>query len=379
MSSWRSYLPGRYSSPFSASSHHGSRPTVTEDDYHYLGPEDIVEPPRARNDTHFSHLTRHGSRADADNPEVPDILVLKHRGTTYPLHFPAYSIGEGVLRVGQLRRYAATQTNTADPRRIKLFYKGKTLKDDAVACREEGLKQNSELMCVVSEVPVTNRRGESSESSADEEDLVGGHRDGPRVDVDGTIIGGPERKKRSGHRDGSKKILRAERDDHYGGGSDYGPSTQSHRSSTPHVSSANNHHPSTPTSVPKEKEPYRPHATGPSSEPKVPPATESHTSPKQPAAAGPKTPMDKLEELASTFHTKFVPLCLQFTNNPPKDSKVRGQEYMKLSESILTQILLKLDDVDTEGNDDARKRRKAQVKEAQDVLSDLDAVQRRQK
>ena len=376
--SWRSYLGGRYSSPFG--SYTGSRPTVTEDDYHYLGPEDIVDPPRARHEPQFASLSRHTSRAEADNPDVPDILVLKHRGTTYPLHFPAYSIGEGVLRVGQLRKYAADKTGTPDPRRIKLLYKGKALKDDAVACREEGLKQNSELMCVVSEVPIMNRRGgNSSESSADEADLVSPSRDGPRVDVDGTIIGGPERKKRSKQRVDNKKTARpADREDRYVG-SDYGPSSHSTRTSTPHLSSTTTHG-SGPDSGPRdrEREYYRPTPTSTAHEPRPAPVpvSEPRVSPPAPAKAGPKTAMEKLEDVASTFHTKFVPLCVQFTNNPPKDPKTREQEYMKLSESILAQIIFKLDEVETEGNEEARNRRRALVKETQGVLAGLDAVQK---
>ena len=372
MSSWRSYLGGRYS-PFYSQHGPTSRPTVTEDDYHYLGPEDIVDPPR---DPHSSHLSRHTSRQDADNPDVPDILVLKHRGTTYPLHFPAYSIGEGVLRVGQLRRYAADKTGTADPRRIKLLYKGKQLKDDAVACREEGLKQNSELMCVVSEVPVTNRR-DTSESSADESDLVGGDRDGPRVDVDGTIIGGPAPKKRSGQRSGSKKVPRpSDRDDRYYGGGDHGPSTHSARSSAPHLPSGN--HAPAPSPIPREKErdqSYRPPPPAPAHESKRASPPQPSSSPKPPQN-GPKGPMDKLEEVASKFHTEFLPKCVQFTNNPPRDVKTREQEYMKLSESILAQIIFKLDEVETEGNEEARNRRRALVKETQAVLNGLDAVQK---
>ena len=378
MSSWRSYLPSRYSSPFSGSPHGAPRPVVREDDYHYLGPEDIVDPPRARNDTSFSHLARHSSRADADNPDVPDILVLKHRGTTYPLHFPAYSIGEGVLRVGQLRRYAAEKTGTSDPRKIKLLYKGKALKDDAVACREEGLKQNSELMCVVSEVPITHRRGDdSSSSSADEEDLIDGHREGPRVDVDGTIIGGPPRTKHSKRRESGKKTLRPERDEYRGGGSDYGPSSHSTRSSTPHMP-ASSHHPPATTSVPRDKDKdhsYRPHVPAPASEPKPTPAPEQRASPKS-AQTGPKTPMEKLEEVASTFHTKFLPLCTQFMSNPPSDPKVREQEHTKLSETILSQIIFKLDEISTEGNEEIRNRRRALVQETQSVLSGIDAVQK---
>lgn len=342
---------------------------MTEDDYHYLGPEDIVDPPRNRNDTYFGRVP---SRVEADNPDAPDILVLKHRGTTYPLHFPAFSIGEGVLRVGQLRRYAADKTGTSDPRRIKLLYKGKQLKDDAVACREEGLKQNSELMCVVSETPVTNsgRGTDSSESSADEDDLRA-PREGPRVDVDGTIINGPERKKKK-HK--SNKKSHKERDDlsardTYASGSR--DSRDPRHYSTPgypstHASSTqptSQHYASSATSSTAGAR----HTPEPRTSPKPTPIPATQSS-------GPKPPNDKLEEIASAFRTKFVPECLQFTNNPPSDPKAKQMEYMRLSEGILAQVIFKLDEVETEGNEDMRNRRRALVKETQAMLSSLDAV-----
>ena len=363
MSSWRQYFGTRYTSPFSSPPVR-STPHVTEDDYHYLGPEDIVDPPRNRNDTYFGRVS---SRVEADNPDAPDILVLKHRGTTYPLHFPAFSIGEGVLRVGQLRRYVADKTGTSDPRRIKLLYKGKVLKDDAVACREEGLKQNSELMCVVSETPVTNsgRGTDSSESSADEEDLRA-PREGPRVDVDGTIIGGPERKKKK-HK--SSKKSHKERDDP----STRDPYTSSTRDTRhyPTPGYPSTHASSTQSSSQQHSTPAT--SSGTSGANHVP---EPRTSPKSTPVPSSSSsgPIGKVEEIASTFRTKFVPLCVQFTAHPPSDPKTKQMEYMKLSESILAQIIFKLDEVETEGNEEARNRRRALVKETQAMLSSLDAV-----
>ncbi|MCJ1284161.1 hypothetical protein MMC26_003492 [Xylographa opegraphella] len=351
MSMWRSYM-GRYS-PFTASP---SRvpPIVSEDDYHYLGPEDIVDPPRPTyipNSTSSYFPSSRGpiaSRADAANPLAPDILILKHRGTTYPLHFPAFEIGEGILRVGELRRTAAKKIDPGmDPRRIKLLYKGKVLKDDAVPCREEGLKQNSELMCVVSESPINGRADEDSSESASEGEMLGKEiNGGVHVDVDGTIAGGPKRA-RKGHRAGKKK-RRDPRDESSGYG---GSGTTTKGRNSPMPGSA----PSQAQGSPK---------------------TQHQQHQQQPQQPRPKSAMDKLNELSSTFHTKFVPQCIQFTSNPPHDAKVRDMEYKKLSESILAQIILKLDEVQTEGDDEARARRKALVKETQAMLSSLDAVVR---
>jgi BAG domain len=335
---WRSYVGGRYS-PFTSTAPR-SPPQVTESDYHYIGPDDIVDPPRE-----YRGATNQGP--PLDDASQPDILILRHRGTTYPLHFPAYVIGEGILRVGELRRYAAEKTGTADPRRIKLLYKGKQLKDDAVACREEGLKQNSELMCVVSETPVT-RAGSSDESeSASDSDFrtarTGRSRstagiDAPRVNVDGTIINDSPRRKHKTERTSSRK----------------------HKDEDGYL------HP-TGTPVGEPKSASRP--TTPASSTTAPPPP-----PKPQPSPGPKTPIDQLAAIGDTFRTTWVPVTEKFIANPPADQKARTQEYTRLSECILAQIIFKLDGVDTEGDADARAMRKGIIKETQALLGRLDAV-----
>jgi hypothetical protein len=59
---------------------------------------------------------------------------------------------------------------------------------------------------------------------------------------------------------------------------------------------------------------------------------------------------------------------------PPKDPKKRIDEHRRLSETILQQVLLKLDDVQTKPENGARAWRKELVVEVQDYLNKLDAA-----
>lgn len=362
MSAWgRLWNSGRYS-PFTAAAPVGaSPPTVTENDYDYLGPDDIVDSPRGHvhgGDSGYNIPNqRNATRIDSTSPHSPhspDILVLKHRGTTYPLHLPAFSIGEGVLKVGDLRRLAARETKTDDPRRVKLLYKGKALKDDHRPCCDEGLKQNSELMCVISEAGHLGRREDvESSDSADSEEMLESGLGGPRVEGDG---GSREsRPKRKGHR-GGRRRTRAVRDSSVGA------------SSTPRTSSSfltpQDSHPTTHSYSPSPRA-NSPHVS-----------THTHaqpTAPKQPnSPPRPKTPLEILDALSHTFHSELVPKCKLFLAHPPSDAKTRDMEYKRLSETILAQIILKLDAVVTEGDEGLRTKRRELVKQTQSLLNELD-------
>ncbi|RFU78573.1 hypothetical protein TARUN_3648, partial [Trichoderma arundinaceum] len=84
--------------------------------------------------------------------------------------------------------------------------------------------------------------------------------------------------------------------------------------------------------------------------------------------------MKKLDEISDDFQSKWLPLCLDYIDAPPKDAKKRDEEHRKLSESVMQQIILKLDGVETEGVDEIRQRRKELVRRVQEVLKQLDTA-----
>jgi hypothetical protein len=82
--------------------------------------------------------------------------------------------------------------------------------------------------------------------------------------------------------------------------------------------------------------------------------------------------------LSSAFHAQWLAKCEQFIKNPPSDPKTCDLEYRKLSESVMAQIVLKADNIEMEGDTDARAARKQLVNEASDILKRLDVVGKRQ-
>ncbi|KAL6856339.1 BAG domain-containing protein [Trichoderma novae-zelandiae] len=84
--------------------------------------------------------------------------------------------------------------------------------------------------------------------------------------------------------------------------------------------------------------------------------------------------MKKLDDISEEFRINWLPQCLDYIDAPPRDAKKRDEEHRKLSESVLQQIILKLDGVETEGVDEIRLRRKDLVRRVQDVLKRLDAA-----
>lgn len=296
-------------------------PQVSDSDFSYLTGDDIVDPPRAYESPPYVQR-----RPQAAGETGPDLLLLKHRGVTYPLHFAPYAIDDRVLTVGAIRQLAAEKTGTTDPQRIRMLYKGKLLRDDSRPCKDEGLKQQSEIMCVVSEV----RPGEStSDLSGSEED-----RSSEPVSTDGG-----DRSTR--HRDRKKKNKKKKKRGHNVPASS--PTAEA-------TSGSGNLAPPTD---------QRPTSSGRSSAAPSPAPSLAHL------RSGP----DKVDALLTWFRASLAPLCEEYIAHPPSDPKTRDFEHKRLSETILAQVIMKADSIDSE---DARTERRALIKEAQAMLTKLD-------
>lgn len=292
--SWRNPLNFLRRSPSYAPA---SNPQVNDEHFSYITPGDIVDPP-------------------ADDAE-PDIIALRHRGTIYPLHFRAYSIDDGILTVGDVREEAAKKTDAGFSDRVRLLYKGKLLKDDRRTCKAEGLKQHSEVLCVVSEVG-------ASELSDDS---------GPSIT---TAV----------------------------------PAAPAPTQSRPTSAEASS--PPTPTGKSKKGRKNKRNKKTTAPEP-VPTVDLSSNPAPVPDLKQLRTPLEKISALAGWLKQEMIPRCDQYVADPPSDPKKRDYDYKCLSETILRDVILKTDGIESDG-DETRFARRALIKEAQAALSKLDSL-----
>lgn len=297
-------------SPFASQTDSQGDPVVTDEDFSYITSQDLegsLQSPQRAYDPQ-------GRQPPPNSAVDDDILLVKNKGVTYPVHFPAYSIGDGKLTVRDVRDRVGLVMDITDrrqQRRIKMLYKGRHLKDSSAPIRDYGAKNNSEILVVM---PEGSLSGESSETS--EEVIVTDSRDGQT------------KSKKSKSRNKRKKKERE--------------------------SSVN-------LDVPQSD-------TGRRS-----PAEDSRQPSRVPSPAA-SPALEKLQEIRSHFNTKLLPLCVEFSANPPKDKKKCEDEHRKLSETVLQQVLLKLDEVETGGDLEIRAKRKELVNMVQDVLKGIDKL-----
>ena len=314
-----------------------SAPRNLSGHFEYIGPDDELY------NNHRHSVAVYDQDNDGDDP---DRIHVQYMGRIIPIDFPAYSINEETTSAGSLRKKVAHKLGV-DPSRIRLIYKRHELKQNQHSLKRYGMKQNSEVSAIVTERSADyNRSNSHSDSGSDRE-------------TNGLAV--PQQK-----RPRAQSTVRLRSDEAI---PKFAP-----RSSGTHLHP--NGHSQPPTHresrsgpaervAAREREPSRSRGTSP--------APPTHNIPQ----ADPNTPLGKVQALASTFHTQWLPPATSFLLNPPSDPEHRKKEHLKLSESIMAQIVLKADGIETEGNIDARNTRKNLVKEANRVLSELDAVMKR--
>ncbi|KAI2464225.1 BAG domain-containing protein [Annulohypoxylon bovei var. microspora] len=304
-------------SPYASQSDSQGVPHVTDDDFSYITSEDLENSLQTPNRPYDTPTRRSQSNASLDD----DVLLIKNKGVTYPVHFPAYSIGDGKLHVGDVRARVGLVMDLSDrrSRRLKMLYKGRHLKEQEIPIRDYGVKNNSELLVVVPEGKISDDDGESSSEEV--------------VVTEDSIDQQKSKKK--------KNKVRKRKKERPG----------------PADSSAN-------LEVPGQREEGRRGSPDPSIHPS-----------RIPSPAVPSGPNEKLDAIKSHFDSKLLPLCQQFMDNPPKDKKKCEDEHRKLSETLMQHVVLKLDEVDTGGDPDVRARRKALVTSVQDILKQIDQYQ----
>ncbi|KAF3065375.1 putative bag domain-containing protein [Daldinia childiae] len=147
-------------SPYASQTDTQGVPHVTEDDFSYITSEDLENTLPSSSRAYEPQSRRAPPPANLDD----DVLLIKNKGVTYPVHFPAYSIGDGKLLVRDVRVRVGLVMDLSDRRthRMKMLYKGRQLTEQDVPIRDYGVKNNSELLVVVPEGKLSDEDDESS-------------------------------------------------------------------------------------------------------------------------------------------------------------------------------------------------------------------------
>lgn len=313
------YLPPIYPS--------GSAPHISDADYTYVSSADL-EVPYSATRTDLPYPT--GRPADPrlsmprlpPEPEEDDYLHIRHRGREYTLQFPAFSIGDGKLRVRDIQERIAFLMEIPPSRisHIRLLYKGRELQDPMALARDYGCKNNSELLAMLPDrfdevEPPRHRRREYVDSEG--ETVI--------VTDDYGRISSPTRGRR-------RNSMR--------------------QSPSPRTSGANLELYPEPESQPD------------------PGVKRSKSRARKAPSSNPQ--IRKLEEISDHFEKELLPKFEEFIENPPADKQKRTEEHKRLEEITMQQVLLKLDEVETGGDEEVRACRKDLVKYVQSVLKQID-------
>ena len=332
------YWSGGRASPF-LSNLADAAPRNLSGHFEYIGPGDEL---------YTSHRPSVAIYDHDHDPDAPDRIHVQHLGRMVPISFPAYSINEETTSVGDLRKKVAYALST-DASKVRLLYKRRELKRNRHPLKKYGMKQNSEVSAVLTERSMDYNRSDSRSDS------------GSDSGSSGHAVPQPRRPR-------SQSTVRLRSDEQI--------PTVPRRSGTHlhpngHVPSVSMEHRESLRPTPTERVGARDRE--PSRSRGVSPAPPTNNLP----PADPNTPLGRVQALASTFHVQYLPPATRFLISPPSDPEVRQKEFLRLSESIMAQVVLKADSIETECNIDARNVRKNLVNEANKVLKELDTMMKK--
>lgn len=334
-------------SPYPTSPNDGI-PDVTEADYEYITSDDLHRPSVNTRASPFEYGIT-GSRTggsyfrqpDPKELDIPedDVLSLRHGNEVKKEFFPAFSIGDGQLVTDDVRDrvqllYDLTEAERA---RIKLYYKGTQLKNNAQPICKTGVKNNSEILVVL----------------PGEEAGVSSPAKGPAKRTKPTRPDRSPKESGPSASTGNLEVPQRGRSDKKTGSSSRAHSAASGVSGVSGVSGASG-------------------VSGVSGTSATPAASVISSIPSLPPLPGPA--MEKLDAISSHFKSKLLPICEQFIAHPPSETKIREDDHHKLSETIMQQVLLKLDEVG--GDDTIRTIRKSLVNLVQETLKHMDSTLR---
>jgi hypothetical protein len=292
-----------------------------------------------------------------EDEEAPDVIIIKHKAKNFTLEFPAYAIADGLLTVGDVREAAADQLDVIPSRRIKLLYKGRLLKDNDIKAKSVGLKQNSLVLCVVSED--FGSEDSTSELSEPEQAVHSQQARRPRRRTYANDSGNEYRVRDSDLVvEPSGRPLRQR--------SPSSPREQRPRDRLPDG-----------LSVPGARSPSLTPAVSPSrgSVPRPSPSPHLFSAP-PPNLSTARTPREKVEMLEHYFLTVIKPSCADYIDGPPVDPRTRDFEHKRLSEMAMMHLILNADGIELEGDEAARMRRKALIDRVHSLLKDVDDAAR---
>ncbi|KAI1389423.1 uncharacterized protein F4822DRAFT_199741 [Hypoxylon trugodes] len=379
-------------------------PTVTEDEFNYITSDD---------------LEQHGFPKDDDKPTTnsdpdpapapdPDVLRIKIGDRVLLYNFPAYSIGDGKLRVIDLRNQIGRrlQLDVARTHLLGMSYKGRELENNDYPLRNYGVKNNSIIDVVLPKAPFLEDLSEEDSPSLKSENSNDG---GPKTTEPPETINRTEIETEEAREKLGAEKIQTETDTGEEGELNIESTAQKRRrerrkerwekgrqeeeeirreEEAQRQRLMERMAPQNKGKIPRHRrldtykwigsdeeggsddtnQPEGARSTGSGLDRENPEAEQ--VPPKKPPADSPA--LRELAALERDFNTNYLPQCQQFSANPPGDYKQLEKEHRRISETIMQEILLKLDGIETEGIPEVRARRKGLVAYVHTALKDID-------